>query len=57
MRYRLGHTLRLTVGLLFLVLTIPFLMFKLDPGNHQSTAEESIIDYSDVKIRFSFTIY
>jgi hypothetical protein len=39
MRIRLGRTLRLVIALAFLVLMIPFLMFKLESSTNESVSE------------------
>jgi len=49
MRYRIGRTVRLVIGLAFPVLLIPLLMSKLDSGTSRSTAESDEVDYTDVR--------
>jgi len=61
MRFRLGRSLRLIIGLAFLVFMVPFLMSKLDSSNNRSTTEDKEVDYPDVRIqkqiRFLLTLF
>ncbi|CAF1550902.1 unnamed protein product [Rotaria sp. Silwood1] len=49
MRVRLGRTFRLIIALAFLILIIPFLMFKLESANNQPSPEHIGIDYPEDK--------
>jgi len=49
-----GRTLRLVIALAFLVLMIPFLMFKLESANNESMSENIKLDYSEVNIKCFF---
>lgn len=58
MRYRIGRTLRVIIGLAFFVLLIPFLMSKLDSGTSRSASNDNDFDYSDVrKKKVVFSLY
>lgn len=48
MRLRLGRTLRLVFALGFLVLIIPFLMYKLESDSKKAVVEPMGIDYPEV---------
>jgi hypothetical protein len=54
MRVRLGRTVRLVIALAFLILMIPFLMFKLESANKQSIPEHNEVDYPEVNIGYLF---
>ncbi len=54
MRIRVGRTLRLVIALAFLVLMIPFLMFKLESANNESMSENIKLGYLEVNIKFFF---
>jgi hypothetical protein len=56
MRIRVGRTLRLVIALAFLVLMIPFLMFKLESANNESMSENIKLGYLEVNIKFFFFI-
>ena len=51
MRIRIGRTLRLVLALGFLVLMIPFLMFKLESPTDQSISENIQVEEPIVCIR------
>lgn len=51
MRYRIGRTVRFLIGLALLVLSVPFLMSKLDSNNQQIIVDEpKVNDFGDVSI-------
>jgi hypothetical protein len=54
MRIRLGRTLRLVIALAFLILMIPFFMFKLESANRDSISENIKLDYPEVNIKIVF---
>lgn len=54
MRIRFGRTLRLVVALAFLILMIPFFMFKLESVNRESMSENMKLDYPEVNIKIYF---
>jgi len=57
MRIRIGRTLRLVIALAFLVLMIPFLMFKLESVNNEPMSENiKLDDYPEVNIKIFFFI-
>jgi hypothetical protein len=57
MRIRVGRTLRLVIALAFLVLMIPFLMFKLESVNNEPMSENfKLDDYPEVNIKIFFFI-
>jgi hypothetical protein len=57
MRYRIGRTVRLVIGLAFLVLLIPLLMSKLDSGTSRSTGEDNEVGYTDVRKNSLFFLF
>lgn len=50
MRIRLGRSLRLVIALAFLILMIPFLMFKLESSTNESISENVKVIQPEVNI-------
>lgn len=51
MRIRVGRSLRLVIALAFLVLMIPFLMFKLESINNERVSDDVKINDEEVKVK------
>ncbi len=57
MRIRLGRTLRLVIALAFLILMIPFLLFKLESSTNEPISENAKLDLREVRVEIFFFIH